>query len=75
MIAELLLEQAPAAEHDLRCSAWVDDPCDCRDAQGHAPDPHDPFAVRAAYERAWHEMTLCERAEQLDLLAAEGSLR
>lgn len=69
-----LLIAAPVVEHDARCDAWTDGDCDCRDDTGHAPTP-EPFATRAELERAWHEMTLAERALQLDLLAAEGSLR
>lgn len=74
MTAEVLLAPTPATEHDLRCPAWADTACDCRDDDGHAPTLA-PFAVRAELERAWHDLTLRERAEQLDLIAAKGSLR
>lgn len=67
-------DDEPANRHDLRCAVWTTlaDPCDCRDEHGHTVTLPDPTALRAAYEQAWADMPLCERAAELDRIAAEG---
>lgn len=72
--ARLRAEDEPARVHDLRCAVWttLSNPCDCRDDSGHVTDISDPTALRAAFERAWADMPLCERAAELDRIATEG---
>lgn len=62
---------------DLRCTSWgSDDPtvCDCRDTAGKTRHHADErLEARHDAEQAWHSMTLCERAAELDTIAAKGA--
>lgn len=70
-------DHEPRDQHDLRCTVWTSDhlPCNCRDALGHSAviTSRDPRQARDDAEQAWNAMTLCERAEQLDTIAAKGA--
>lgn len=63
----------PHEVHDLRCAIWTShDPCTCRDEQGKSPRD-ERFAARTEAEEAWHGMTLCERAEEIDRITSGGA--
>lgn len=73
--SEAVTDDEPCGAHDARCAIWTttDRPCDCRDTEGHATaldgrDIADPIATRAEFEARWARLTLCQRAEELDLI-------
>lgn len=70
-------DHEPRDQHDLRCTVWTSDhlPCNCRDAAGHSAviASRDPRQVRADAVAAWNTLTLCERAAELDSIAAKGA--